>query len=88
MLGLINSFFCIYINDLAFICKRFYSLMYADDSSFFLNGSTPPDLIYEANEELKLIINWLAENKLSLNIEKSKCILFSRKEPISLLTIN
>ena len=58
--------------------------MYADDSSFFLNGSTPSDLIYEANEELKLIINWLAENKLSLNIKKSKFILFSRKgtEPI------
>ena len=58
--------------------------MYADDNSFLRNGSTPSDLIYEANEELKLIINWLAKNKLSLNIKKSKFILFSRKgtEPI------
>ena len=75
--------FLIYINDLAFICKKFYLLMYADDSSFFLNGSTPSDLIYE---ELKLIINWLAKNKLSLTIKRLSD--FLGKEPIPLLTIN
>ena len=53
--------------------------MYADDSSLFLNGESPSDLIKIANQDLKQIIKWLNINKLSLNIKKSKYILFSHK---------
>ena len=68
----------IYIKDLATISTKFQTLMYADDSSFF-NGESPSDLIKIANQGLKQIIKWLNINKLSLNIKKSKYILFSPK---------
>ena len=32
-----------------------------------------------ANQELKVVTNWLSNNKLSLNIDKCKYILFSRR---------
>ena len=53
--------------------------MYVDDSSLFLSGPSPFTLITIANQELKSVINWLANNKLSLNINKCKYILFSRR---------
>ena len=71
--------FLIYINDLATISTKFQTIMYADDSSLFLNGESPSDLIKIANQDLKQIIKWLNINKLSLNIKKSKYILFSQK---------
>ena len=45
----------------------------------FFNGESPSDLIKIANQDLKQIIKWLNINKLSLNIKKSKYILFSPK---------
>ena len=71
--------FLIYINDLATISTKFQTLMYADDSSLFLNEESPSDLIKIANQDLKQIIKWLNIKKLSLNIKKSKYILFSQK---------
>ena len=53
--------------------------MYADDSSLFLRGSSVSELIFTANQELKLILNWLSHNKLSLNINKCKYIIFAKK---------
>ena len=36
------------------------------------------DLIFTANQELKSGVNWLSQNKLSLNIKKCNYIIFSR----------
>ena len=71
--------FLIYINDLALVSSKFLTFLFADDSSLFLNGISIPNLIETANEELKKIVTWLMINKLSINIKKSKYILFSRK---------
>ena len=38
--------FLIYINDLSLILSKFYPIMHADDSSFFLSGLSPDALIY------------------------------------------
>ena len=61
--------------------------MYADDSSLFLSGPSQSTLITIANQELKLVINWLANNKLSLKINKCKYIVFSRRG-VSAVTYN
>ena len=71
--------FLIYINDLATVSPKLFSIIYADDSNLLLNGESPSALIKTANIELKKVVNWLQSNKLSLNIKKSKYMLFSRK---------
>ena len=76
----------IYINDLANVSEKMFSLFYADDSSLFLLGNKPDDLIGEMNNEMKYITEWLSTNKLSLNIDKTHCILFKSKGRYSVIT--
>ena len=84
--------FLIYINDLSLISSKFYQIMYADDSSFFLSGPSPDALILSANTELTKVYQWLIQNKLSLNIKKSKYMFFYKSrlkyEVTSQLQIN
>ena len=66
--------FMIYINDLANASTFFKIILYAEDIS--LINSSP---IYNStiiNAELNKIYWWLCMNKLSLNISKTKYILF------------
>ena len=65
-----------YINDLSRISGNFYPIMYADDCSLFLSGTTSNDLITRAKKEMVNVFAWLCANKLSLNITKSKYMIF------------
>ena len=80
--------FLIYVNDLPLISNKFHTIMYVDDSSLFLRGSSVSELIFTANQELKLILNWLSHNKLSLNINKCKYIIFAKKGYMWILIVN
>ena len=66
--------------------RKMFSLFFADDSSLFLLGNKPDDLIGEMNNEMKYITEWLSTNKLSLNIDKTHCILFKSKGRYSVIT--
>ena len=60
-----------HINDLSKVSSKCDPFMYADDSSLFFTGTTPDELIHEANVELIKKFEWLKANKLSVNIKKS-----------------
>ena len=67
--------FLIYINDLPLVSDIFEMLMYADDTTLYCNLSQNcNDLIL--NNELIKITDWLSSNKLSLNVKKTKCMVF------------
>ena len=75
--------FIIYINDISKACNLFYPVIYADDTtlSATLNTFSPVDnqnsrLDHKINDELMKILDWLKVNKLSLNINKTKAMLF------------
>jgi hypothetical protein len=72
--------FLIYINDLVNVSKVFNVVMYADDTTLtsFLNMSHQNfnDQIECINKELEEIVKWLSVNKLSLNVKKSKYMVF------------
>jgi hypothetical protein len=69
--------FIIYINDLPNASDMFKMLMYADDTTIYFNlNDIKEDRI---NDELSKISDWLAVNKLSLNISKTKCMMFQSK---------
>ena len=70
--------FIIYLNDLPYITEKLKTLVYADDTTLFasLNNDDFTTIKDGINDELNLISNWLKLNKLSLNIQKSKAMLF------------
>ena len=70
--------FLIYINDLASVPAKFFSIFFADDSNLFLSGKNPDSIIEIMNEEIKNVNDWLTLNKLSLNINKTHYIIFRK----------
>ena len=75
-------FFSIYINDLITVSDRFNFLMYADDTTIYFNLEDFDNLTKETdiNRELEKVNIWLKLNKLSLNTQKTKLMLFHRKQ--------
>ena len=69
--------FLLYINDIPH-SNSCNILLFADDTNLLFHNNDIDSLINSANEELKLITKWFQTNKLSLNIEKTKCILFHK----------
>lgn len=72
-----------YINDLHIVVKHAQVSLYADDTVLYYFSSTPSDLEGKLNSDLQDVCRWLLENKLTLNIKKTKfmVIVGSRKRP-------
>jgi len=70
--------FIIYINDLPNTTNSFSPIIYADDTTLLtsLNFTSLNNSYPSLNQELNLISDWLKVNKLSLNIEKTKAMIF------------
>ena len=74
--------FIIYINDIVFASTVFKSIIYADDTTLYstLNSLQDSNKQHNLNEiinyELSKISTWLKANKLSLNVNKSKFMVF------------
>ena len=73
--------FIIYMNDINKVTDKFESILYADDTSLnsILKTFSSNDQVETAtniNKELMLIYDWLLANKLSLNIKKTKYMIF------------
>ena len=89
--------FFIYINDIALSSNLFEFITYADDTTLTstLNSFEDSDIRLESNnvnKELNKISNWLKANKLSLNVKKTKFMIFhmpqNKIEEIPLLQID
>ena len=72
--------FLLYINDLANIFQDILVKMFADDSSLLLCGPDLRTLIFRANVELRTFYKWCLSNRLSINIAKTKYMIFTNKE--------
>ena len=73
--------FLIFINDLPEATK-FYIKLFADDTFLCAQNKNLLLLENQVNFELKKVFTWLASNKLTLNIKKSKFMFFSNKKKI------
>ena len=71
--------FLLYINDLP-QATNLFSIMFADDSNVFTAGSSTAECIETLNKELVLLTSWIHSNKLSLNVDKSHLIVFSKAQ--------
>ena len=72
--------FIIYLNDFSNVCNVFNPIIYADDTALYATldafGTDAEVLQANINCELKTINRWFIINKLSLNKDKTKAMLF------------
>ena len=52
--------------------------MYADDSTLYTSATTVSEITATLNKELQLVSEWVARNKLVINISKTKSIVFGK----------
>lgn len=76
--------FLIYINDMRNACQILETLHYADDSTLYCNiektfgEASDIEISRRINDDLQNVFTWLSCNKLSLNIVKTKFMVFER----------
>ena len=70
--------FLFFINDLPKATK-FFSILFADDTTFQLTGENSTDTFLRANIELKRAEQWFCANKLTLNAKKTRVMVFKGK---------
>ena len=72
--------FIIYINDIQNSSKFFHFIKYADDTTLFnsMSKQNPYDGTV-INKELSKVFQWLSINRLSLNVMKTKFMIFHNK---------
>ena len=74
--------FSIINNDLKKSSKKLRFLMYADDTTIYFNleDFDSNNFEMEINAELQKVSLWLKKNKLSLNLDKTKLMIFHRQQ--------
>ena len=83
--------FLIYINDISNATKSFHAILFADDTSLIGTMSTfyvaEPKTKHDfailsnsINNKLSLLNEWLQINRLSLNVDKTKYIIFRKSQ--------
>ena len=75
--------FSIFTNDLPLVCKKACMSMYADDSTLYMSAPTVKEITSALNKELQMVFKWVSDNKLVLNISKTKSIVFETKHSLS-----
>ena len=75
--------FLCYINDMIISIDPDCKLMlYADDSTILFSHKDPSVISQKLGQVLESCSNWLVDNKLSLHLGKTECIIFGSKRKI------
>lgn len=69
--------FIIFINDLATQISNVKLSLYADDTAFYLGGTDKSHIINELNIAANAFDKWCSYNRLTLNYDKTKSMLFT-----------
>lgn len=71
--------FLLYINDLTNTFSNIRTILFADDSTLYITGSDPPDMIHTVNNDLDNFDEWCLSNRLTVNLSKIFYMLFTNK---------
>ena len=71
--------FIIYVNDIV-KCSKLSAVLFADDAVFTAQGENVKLLQRFINHEINLVHEWLVANKLTLNLSKTKYMIFHNKQ--------
>ena len=72
--------FSLYINDMHRCSDKLSFIHFADDTTLYMSGDNLDTLCRDINVELRRVSNWLRSNRLSLNTDKTKYMIFSHKK--------
>ena len=75
--------FLVYINDIQFELQHSKMTMLADDMAFYCHENSPTNLQSKLNADLAAITSWLHDNKLTLNVTKSKFMVIGGRNKLS-----
>ena len=75
--------FLIYINDFEKASNYFSLRLFADDTSLAATGKDLDVLLQRINSELPAIREWLCSNRLTLNLSKTKYLVFQPRQKIN-----
>ena len=68
--------FSLYINDVTEVIERSKVTLYADDTAIYYRSHCIDTIRDALNSDLLSVSDWLKMNKLTLNVKKTKCMLF------------
>ena len=71
--------FLIFCNDLYLNLTHGCCILFADDTIIFASGKNERLLICSLEHDLETVSDWLRANKLTLNKNKTVCMLFNNK---------
>ena len=69
--------FLIFCNDLNIHLEYMKCIQFADDTTLYLGYPDPNRLRDMIEKDLKVLQDWFRTNKLTLNVEKSVCLIFN-----------
>ena len=69
---------CLKMNDVSRASNQLCSILYADDTNIFIEGTEYHKVISSLNSELLKVSDWLNSNKLTLNLKKTHYMMFHR----------
>ena len=69
--------FLIYITDIG-TSSKLNLLSFADDTTLYQSGGNYDTLVQNLNSEINNTFKWLCANRLSLNIKKTKYMIFDK----------
>ena len=72
--------FIIFINDIVMSSSLLRFVIYADDTNAFISSPNLRDAIRSANIELRKVTKWMADNSLTLNVDKTEYVVFHRRQ--------
>lgn len=70
--------FILYINDICEVSKLMQFVLFADDTNFFCSGQDLKSVAESITNEMVKLKQWFNKNKLSLNLKKTKFMIFSK----------
>ena len=71
--------FIVYINDLPGTVQYAEVSLYADDTVLYYFSASVDDIENKLNDDLKMVGDWFKRNQLTLNISKTKVMLFGSR---------
>lgn len=71
--------FIIYVNDISNCLKHCKTEMFADDTAIYTETDTIEEAMEQMNEDLNILYKKICENKLKLNIDKTKTMIFGNR---------
>ena len=75
--------FLMYINGIQSELQHSKMTMFADDMAFYCHENSPTNLQSKLNADLAAITSWLHDNKLTINVTKSKLLVIGGRNKLS-----